>query len=602
MTIRSVSFIQEVENTYNELNDLETQLNTPGSLPPEAIAEKISFLEKSRFELLSMNKTLTVKKEICELNGKDPKENEMLGKLQEKLDKIPEIWQRCHSTCTEMQKKINAELARIKANLMSEESQNKPLVELPSFGNLDYLPFELLLQILSKLSPEDLLTLMQVNKDFQNPQMWKALALKTKEECQQHIKNNILIDNINKGLYTTQKLATESRCLCINGNILYSATYEGEIEFWDLTTMKRSDVLKKTHPYNFINYLYFDKEQNLLYSCSHNSAKDTIKIWDPMTKECKVILEGHETMVNCLFRKGDFLYSGSDDCTIKVWDLKTNQCVKTLGNSQFINGFVYALYVEGNFLYSGSFDKKIRIWNLTTGECEHILEHQSSVNSICIKGNFLYSGSRDGTIKIWDLRNKQCINTFEGHQSAIMSLCINENLLYSSSWGNNHRIKIWDLETNQCAATLKGKPDSLRNGNFVKEGNVLYAVGDPITVCDFGSPLTRLLEAAKDIQEKDDDKLFSSFSNECRDIIQNEVNILKLKNISFGNELQAQAIYRYVLKEILSLFAKGQRRAELALFNQLPDEIKTAILDGAQPKTNEEYKQAILNYLYPKSE
>ena len=46
----------------------------------------------------------------------------------------------------------------------------------------------------------------------------------------------------------------------------------------------------------------------------------------------RFILKGHKNMVRTMAvePKGQFLASGSDDCTLKIWEVSTGRCVKTV--------------------------------------------------------------------------------------------------------------------------------------------------------------------------------------------------------------------------------------------------------------------------------
>ncbi|KAJ5637219.1 hypothetical protein N7490_007098 [Penicillium lividum] len=55
------------------------------------------------------------------------------------------------------------------------------------------------------------------------------------------------------------------------------------------------------------------------------SSEDTIRIWDPATGQCALMLEGHSDIVNWVAwsKDGSRLASVSSDKTIRVWDPAT---------------------------------------------------------------------------------------------------------------------------------------------------------------------------------------------------------------------------------------------------------------------------------------
>lgn len=52
----------------------------------------------------------------------------------------------------------------------------------------------------------------------------------------------------------------------------------------------------------------------------------------PFPTTQSIVYKGHKNMVRCIsvHSKGQWLVSGSDDCTIKVWEISTGRCVKTI--------------------------------------------------------------------------------------------------------------------------------------------------------------------------------------------------------------------------------------------------------------------------------
>ena len=76
-------------------------------------------------------------------------------------------------------------------------------------------------------------------------------------------------------------------------------------------------------------------------------------------------LTGHTSTVMSIAISSDrqWLFSGSDDCTIKVWDLSTGQAVSTLAGH---NGPVYSIVISADrkTLVSGSYDGTIWVWRI----------------------------------------------------------------------------------------------------------------------------------------------------------------------------------------------------------------------------------------------
>ena len=356
------------------------------------------------------------------------------------------------------------------------------------------------------------------------------------------------------------------------------------------------------------------KDKNMLY---YGLWDGTIKIFDLTTKKCIAILQEHVSRVHCLTINRNRLYSGSNDATIKIWDLATNKCIDTL---QGHKGWVECLFIDGNHLYSGSNDATIKIWDLATNKCIDTLQgHEAGVECLFIDGNHLYSGSADRTIKIWDLSTNKCIASLQGDEgivthygnhAGVTSLIKDGNQLYSGS--DNGIIKIWDLTTNKCIATLQANGNKI--SSLIKDGNLLYSSSDgpTIKIQNLNASYLTLLRAAT----LRDFILFNSFGDACKNAVYRELDAIEdFSNDDSGcakdaflnqngktttDEKRAQAIYRFVLKEVVSLLELGSRRKALDLFKRLPDRIKNAIF-GEHAHNHQIFddkrKEAIQNYL-----
>jgi len=348
---------------------------------------------------------------------------------------------------------------------------------------------EILLNLLSFLSPEDLTRLSSCSTFFRNicedESIWKgilsqefpsiSIANKSAKEIYSSQKiEQSLINSLKNGLYICSTLVKldEVTCLRKYDNLIFYGCKDKTIRVWDLTTNQCMTTLERQQ---CVDYLC--KEGNLLFLGLRNGI---IQVWNLTTNRCMVELSGHKSFIRCLYKEGNQLFSGSWDDSIKVWDLTTNQCILTLTKCEC------SIVKEGDLLFS-SYRASIKIWDLSTSQCINDLrEHDSNVSCLDKKDNRLFSGFADGVIKVWDLSNSsniRCIATLVGHEHAIRCFHKAGNLLFSGSWDGV--IKVWDLTTTQCLATLAGHHYPVIF--LYKEGNRLFS-GDKdgtIKIWDF---------------------------------------------------------------------------------------------------------------------
>jgi WD40 repeat protein len=90
---------------------------------------------------------------------------------------------------------------------------------------------------------------------------------------------------------------------------------------------------------------------------------------------------------------GQFIVSGSLDCTLKVWDIGTGECHQTLnGHSDLI----YTLLVTSTQLgeeaptrltaISGSLDESIKLWDLQAHKCWQTLRTSRPYEGMKVEG------------------------------------------------------------------------------------------------------------------------------------------------------------------------------------------------------------------------
>jgi F-box and WD-40 domain protein CDC4 len=115
---------------------------------------------------------------------------------------------------------------------------------------------------------------------------------------------------------------------------------------------------------------------------------------------------------------GETLITASDNHSINVYDAKRGILLSRLDGHE---SGVWALARRGNILVSGSTDKTVRVWDLQTFEELHTFYgHSSTVRCLEIveplldaqTGEYVppypmfVTGSRDSTLRVWKLPKK----------------------------------------------------------------------------------------------------------------------------------------------------------------------------------------------------
>jgi WD40 repeat protein len=274
--------------------------------------------------------------------------------------------------------------------------------------------------------------------------------------------------------------AIDSVSFSPSGQVLASASADGTIKFWDVTTGKVISTLDKNkikiHSFSFI------KDRLLAF----DSADGTIKFWNVTTGEVINTLNKSEIGVKGVtFSSNGQVASRSADNTIKLWDVTTGKVFNTLKTDKHGGrGESIIFSPDGQWLASviGQWENSkdgaiVTIWNVTTGKAINTFKITSDgfIDSLSFSpnGQLLASAGEDQIIHLWDVATGKEIKTFTGHTNRISSVSFSANgqMLASTSWDTT--IKFWDVATGEEIKTFTGHKTKLNSLSFSPNGNLL---------------------------------------------------------------------------------------------------------------------------------
>ncbi|KAK7023724.1 quinon protein alcohol dehydrogenase-like superfamily [Favolaschia claudopus] len=191
------------------------------------------------------------------------------------------------------------------------------------------------------------------------------------------------------------------------GKMLFSASDDGTIKLWDLTSRTCVRV--------FTGHVGQVQSMKLMraYECDSDDVEADAQLLEEGIRadQPKPPLESDETesqssespAAGCTSllssRKKPLLISGSLDNTIKLWDIDTGETISTFFGH--IEG-VWAVASDKLRLVSGSHDRTIKVWSRDEGKCTATLVgHRAAVSCLALGEDKIVSGSDDWDVKVW---------------------------------------------------------------------------------------------------------------------------------------------------------------------------------------------------------
>ncbi|XP_077487513.1 U3 small nuclear riboprotein factor 55K [Amblyomma americanum] len=170
-------------------------------------------------------------------------------------------------------------------------------------------------------------------------------------------------------------------------------------------------------------------------------------------------LKGHKMSPTCvtISHDGQYIFSGSKDCSIIKWCAKTGKKLCTAHGAKkgqdpnsAHGGHVLAIAIssDGNFLASGCQLKVIFIWNPATMQRIHVFQgHRGAVMGVAFRtgSHQLFSCSEDRSVKVWNLDEMAYVETLFGHQDAVTAIDSYARERAVTAGGRDNTVRIWKI-------------------------------------------------------------------------------------------------------------------------------------------------------------
>lgn len=178
---------------------------------------------------------------------------------------------------------------------------------------------------------------------------------------------------------------TPIRDIALFQECIFTAGVHG-IQIWQLTSAPSLRFVAKLTSEDCFAIAAGDHPQIHLYTGHHNM----IRMWNYDFTDGSLHFGSFDVetgSVRCLVMSGPYVYSSAETESIQVWRTTNFDSRPSLQRQTILRGhhaLITVLCVGGDYLFSGSKDCSVLVWSLSTHKCVRKLSHPDGVLSLCM--------------------------------------------------------------------------------------------------------------------------------------------------------------------------------------------------------------------------
>ncbi|MCJ8740420.1 hypothetical protein PDJAM_G00058670 [Pangasius djambal] len=253
-----------------------------------------------------------------------------------------------------------------------------------------------------------------------------------------------------------------SGCVFLDECVLWTASYDGQVEAWDVNSGCRMAHL--TAHSNRITGCDVSSDRKQFATVSLDF---TLKVWSSKKGKQEASLV-NPSPLNCVTfdPEGSLVAVGCWDGAVRVWDwIKQENCMTLSGHKCSVRSVSFSPSSSVSLLCSGALDGEMRLWSLPGSSCVwRSRAHCGSTEALHFlrDGESLLSAGYDGIVQLWSGglgcsvsvlgEEKQLKSSRSRHEvvSEDAALCVAVNGSYAAVGYHGNGLKLYNIQSGGC--------------------------------------------------------------------------------------------------------------------------------------------------------
>ena len=305
----------------------------------------------------------------------------------------------------------------------------------------------------------------------------------------------IILWSLNNGQITQRLSAHKGKITHLEfnnaGNWMVSASYDGSLKIWDLSTFKEIasyqnsatsayDGMKGNEP----SFVAFSPDDQSLYVGGYNLEVLEINL---KTNQRKTIHQNDEFAITCgrVSPDGKYLAFGLG-AIIYFVETETGQIVKKLRKSEAFEDYICEIaFIPGQqTLAAWGYGGSVQFWDYRLDRLTSVLPatRQEGSSDIAFSGNgaMLITGNVGANTKLWDWSRKRTLQILGEHQAETVTFAFSSDGNYIVTGSRDQIVNLWSRKKDKKIAQ-QDIPNEL-DGRQVDVQETFIVRSDSITI------------------------------------------------------------------------------------------------------------------------